>query len=178
VTLENTLLERARAGDRQAFAELTEPCRERLQRYLATHLGDDAVAEDLVQEVLLSAWTHIGGFAGRSRLSTWLYQIAVNAARGHMRKAKRREQPTSESQIGDRAHTRRTVLSSLVRREAAAALELALSRLPPTLGEAFLLHHVEGLSYEEIAEITGVKESTLYLRVHRARTLLKVNLET
>jgi RNA polymerase sigma-70 factor (ECF subfamily) len=68
------------------------------------------------------------------------------------------------------------VLSSIVRRESVVALALAIDRLPVLLREAFVLHHVEGLGYEEMAEITGARANALQVRNHRARALLRQQL--
>lgn len=176
---EGEALGRARSGDGAAFAELFEPCRERLGRYLATMLGDEAAAEDLVQETFQRSLAGIAAFEGRARLSTWLYQIATNLARNWLRDRathEKIESPTRIEEGAKRAGCRRGVLSTILRREVAGAIAGAIEDLPPILREAFVLRYVEGLEYEEMAGITGATVGALHVRAHRARTLLRSEL--
>lgn len=176
---EEELLDRSRAGDRGAFEALALPHRERIERYLATMTGDEREAEDLVQEALRKALVNLAGFEGRSKFSSWLYQIAVNLARNYMRDRASRasvQSPTSLDERARRTHCRRDVLSTILRGELAGALAGAIEDLPPTLREPFVLYHVERLPYDEIAEITGVAVGALQVRTHRARAFLRKSL--
>lgn len=157
-------------------AELVEAIdrhRGALLRFIEAMIGDAAAAEDLVQEAARIAFERLGEFERRSKLSTWLYSIALNLARNHRRDRERRAKP---AELDGRPSPLRGALSSLVRRETAEQIALALERLPPTLREAFALHYIEGLDYEEIETITGVKARTLHVRAHRARGLLRAQL--
>src|SRR5262245_3056646 len=84
------LITRARAGDGEAFRELTEPVRRELQVHCYRMLGSLQDAEDVVQDTLLAAWQGLRGFEGRASLRTWLYRIATNRCLNALRSAKRR----------------------------------------------------------------------------------------
>ena len=89
------LISRARAGDREAFAELVDPHRPELQAHCYRMLGSLQDAEDLVQETLLAAWLGLEGFEGRSSVRTWLYRIATNRCLNQLRSTKRRPAPVA-----------------------------------------------------------------------------------
>ncbi len=93
------LLGRARTGDSQAFAELTDPYRRELQVHCYRILGSVQDAEDVLQEVLLAAWQSLAGFEGRSSIRAWLYQIATNRCLNALRSASRR--PRMDAPIFD-----------------------------------------------------------------------------
>jgi len=173
---DDDLLHRSQRGDRKAFDALTEKYRDRVLCAVAAMVGDDAQAEDLVQEALRKAWEALPKFERRCKVSTWLYQIALNLARNHIRDRAHRAAPESPSRLDARPAERRTVLSSVIRHERAELIALAIDRLPPTLREAFVLHYIEDLPYEEIAEIVGANVGTLQVRAVRAKKLLRKQL--
>jgi len=173
------LLAAARGGDKAAFAALAERHGERLRRFLQTMTGDDHAAEDLRQEALRKALERLDQVADPQRFASWLLAIAVNGCRNFLRdevarRARGGDGDAALDQLPDAG--RRSALSSLVRREQAALLALAVDRLPILLREAFVLFHVEGLPYAQIAELTGVAGGTLQVRVHRAKALLRQQL--
>ncbi len=170
------LVGRARAGDRAAFGVLGERHGERVRRFLLTMVGDDAVAEDLRQDALRLALERLDQLADPARFSSWLLSIAVNRCRNHLRAAVARASDSAVpvDELPDAG--RRGLLTSLVRREQAALVALAIDRLPILLREAFVLFHLEQLPYAEIAASTGATEGTLQVRVHRARALLRQQL--
>lgn len=144
-----------------------------LLRFVEAMVGDAAAAEDLVQDAARIAFEKLGEFERRSKFSTWLYSIALNLARNYRRDRARRAKP---AELDGEASPLRGALSSIVRRETAEQIALALERLPPSLREAFALHYIEGLDYDEIEAITGVKARTLHVRAHRARGMLRAQL--
>ncbi|MCK5941642.1 MAG: RNA polymerase sigma factor [Planctomycetes bacterium] len=169
------LVRRARAGDRDAFAALAEAHLPRLERYLVTMTGDEHAASDLRQESARLAFERLDQLRQPERFGSWLLSIACNRCRSWLKQAVQR------AADGDEALTRladghRSPLSSLVRREDAERLRLAIDRLPILLREAFVLFCVEGLPYAEIAAVTDVAEGTLQVRVHRAKALLRQQL--
>ena len=170
------LVLRARGGDRDAFGALSERHGPRLLRFLATMTGDDALAQDLRQDALALALTRLDQLADPARFGAWLLAIAVNRCRTRLQQEVQRRAQGGDTleQLPDQG--RRSVFSSIVRRESAELLALAVDRLPILLREAFVLFHVEELPYAEIAELTGVAAGTLQVRVHRARALLRQQL--
>lgn len=166
------LLGRARAGDRAALDALLEPHREQVRRLAAVLGSDDASADDVVQETLRLACADLARFDGRARLSTWLCGIALNLVRRARRDRDRHAVPSDPATFDARA-TRRGVLTSVIRRELAERLDDAVARLPNTLREAFVLHHVAGLDYDEVGRLLEVAPGTASVRAHRARGLLR-----
>lgn len=168
------LLERARDGDRGAFAALCAAHQPRLVRYLATMTGCDATAEDLAQDSLRRALEHLDQVRQPERFGSWLLSIACNACRSHLRREVQRAH--DGDRLDELPASQRSALSSLVRREDEARVRLAIDRLPILLREAFVLFAVEGFPYAEIAALTHASEGTLQVRVHRARALLRQQL--
>jgi RNA polymerase sigma-70 factor (ECF subfamily) len=173
------LLAAARGGDRSAFALLAERHGERLRRFLQTMTGDDHAAEDLRQEALRRALERLPQLDDPARFASWLLAIAVNGCRNFLRdevarRARGGEAGDALAEVPDRG--RRSALSSLVRREEAALVALAVDRLPILLREAFVLFHIEGLPYAQIADLTGATAGTLQVRVHRSKALLRQQL--
>lgn len=172
---DNQLAQRAQAGDRSAFAELSQRHTERLTRYLVTMMGDVHAADDLVQESLRRAFDKIQSLRKPELFGSWLLSIACNLCRNHLRDAVQRVHGGEEAapELSDHHHS---ALSSLVRREDAAQLALAIDRLPIRLREAFVLFAIEGLPYSEVAAATEASEGTLQVRVYRAKALLRQQL--
>ena len=168
------LVIQAQGGDNHAFAELSEHNRRRLSRYLITMTGDPNVADDLVQESLRRAFEKLADLRQPDRFGSWLLSIACNTCRKHLRQQVQRAHEDDTTAALTSPH--RSALSSLVRREDAAMLALAIDRLPILLREAFVLFAIEGLSYAEIGAVTETTEGTLQVRVHRAKALLKQQL--
>ena len=175
-TADRDLVQAARGGDGAAFATLAERHAPRDRRFLATMTGDDHTAADLAQDALRRALERLPQLAEPDRFAHWLLAIAANRCRNHLRAEVQRRHAGSDAlpEVADTG--RRSALSSLVRREDAARLALAIDRLPILLREAFVLFHVEELAYADIAALLGATVGTLQVRVHRARALLRQQL--
>ena len=175
---EADLLERVRRGDADAFDVVARTHAPRLYR-LALHLArrpDDA--EDLVQETLVRALPKLDRFEGRARLSTYLMRALTNLWRNGLRsRGRSRIVPWPETgedrrpaEFPDPAPS---VEDGLLRRDRADRVRDALERLEPTRRLTILLREVEGLSYEEIADMTAVPVGTVRSRLARARDDLR-----
>jgi RNA polymerase sigma factor (sigma-70 family) len=169
------LVGRARAGDRAASAALAARHGPRLLRFLVTMTGDEHAAADLRQETLARGLEKLDQLDDPAKLASWLLAIACNACRQHLRREVQRAH-AGDDVLANVAEGRRSALSSLVRREDAVQLALAIDRLPILLREAFVLFAVEGLPYADLAAVTGASEGTLQVRVHRAKALLRQQL--
>jgi RNA polymerase sigma-70 factor, ECF subfamily len=177
---DRALLERARAGDEEAFAELVRTHTNRVYALLRRFGLDAREAEEVAQEVFLRAWRGLPGFQARAKFSTWLYRIAFNEAQ---RRLSRRPAPAVSGPEHD------DVLSSLpadprlgpealvLDREFETVLQRALAELPDDLRAAVILRDLEGLSTEESAGVTGVREAAFKSRLHRGRMQLRTLLE-
>ncbi len=165
------LVERCRSGDLAAFEELYRAHAGKLFSVACRMVGNPADAEDLLQEIFLSAHRKLDGFRGESALGTWLYRLATNHCLDHLRsRAARMNQVTDalDDQPGQSAG--RTLAEQTVTK---MDLERALARLPEGCRAAFVLHDVQGLEHREVAEVLGVAEGTSKSQVHKARQRLR-----
>ena len=181
------LVERARTGDARAFEMLVVRYRRRIERLIGRMTRDDALIQDLAQETFLRAWRALPQFRGESAFYTWLYRIAVNTARKSLAEA-RRDPVLTESEltpVGDEDETFRpesepmnndTPEGLLATRQIAAAVNAAVDRLSEDLRQAVVLREIEGLSYEEIAEIMNCPVGTVRSRIFRAREAISQRL--
>lgn len=168
---DDRLVERARSGDRRAFAALVERHYPAIHRFAWRCCGDRTEAEDVAQEALIRIARGLDGFEGRSRFSSWCLGVTLNCARD-----------------GRRASARRTAVlkkaAAMADIEVAAddageteeALWSAVRSLPDGQREAVLLVHVEGLTHREAAVALGCAEATVSWRLFAARRRLKSDL--
>lgn len=172
---------RAQRGDLDAFDLLVRQNQDRVYNLLFRLTGNEADARDLAQDVFLSAWRAMGRFTGESRFSTWLYAIAVNAARSRGRHLTvvRRVTPVSLDAAGPDGAVREFAAAggspsaAIERREAHEKAQEALDALEPELREAIVLREIEGLDYAAIARALEVPLGTVKTRIHRARLALR-----
>jgi RNA polymerase sigma-70 factor (ECF subfamily) len=181
---EDELLQGLRAGDGRAYRLFVERNSADVYKVALKLLGDEDEAEDVLQETFLSAFKAIGGFEGRSQLSTWLYRIAHNASLMRLRKRKRvttfsLDQPSAGAGEDSRALSRHVVDWSavpddqLMTAEARREMDRAISELPDTLRSVFVLRDIQGLSGAETAEILEITVPAVKTRLHRARLWLR-----
>ena len=170
------LVERCRQGDLAAFEELYRAHAGKLFSVACRMLGNPTDAEDLLQEIFLSAHRKLDGFRGESALGTWLYRLATNHCLDYLRsRAARTNQLTDELddepslyQAGSRGLAEQTVMKM--------DLERAMARLPEGCRAAFVLHDIQGLEHREVADVLGIAEGTSKSQVHKARLRLRAML--
>ena len=174
---DTALVERAREGDPAAFWLIIKRHNQRLYRVARAVLDDDAEAEDVVQETYVQAFTHLAGFRGHARLSTWLTRIALNEALHH----RRRRRPTvgveaienmPASSGGHRPNPEEATAIAEIR----GLLERAILGLPAPFRLVFVMRDVEEMSVEETALLLGLRPQTVKTRLYRARRLLREEL--
>lgn len=171
------LVRRITAGDRAAFEVLMRRYNRRLFRLARSVLGDDAEAEDALQEVYLRAHRTIAGFRGDASLSTWLSRMVLNESLGRLRKSARRQNliPIVQTEDADMIglHHSDSPEKALGRTEMRALIERKLDELPEDFRTVFVLRAVEELSVEESAACLDIPEATVRSRHFRARSLLR-----
>jgi RNA polymerase sigma-70 factor, ECF subfamily len=170
---ELALVERCRRGDLGAFEELYRAHARRIFSLAVRMLGNTADAEDLLQEIFLSAHRKLDSFRGEAALGTWLYRLATNHCLDYLRsRAARTNQVTDalEDEAGLFEPAGRTLADQTVTK---MDLERALARLPEGCRAAFVLHDVQGLEHREVAEALGIAEGTSKSQVHKARLRLR-----
>lgn len=182
---EAELVRRARARDEAAIRSIMQANNRRLYRLARGILRNDGEAEDVVQETYVRAFTHLDDFRGDSSLATWLARIAVNEALGRLRRQRPAVEWTSlppgtlEAQIIQFPHSAPSEdpEKSVAQREIQRVVEQAIDELPEAFRIVFITRVVEGMNVEETAGILGLKPETVKTRLHRARTMLRDNVE-
>ena len=169
------LVVRSLAQDQEAFGKLIDRHAAAIVNLGYRMVGNRAEAEDLAQETFLAAYKALSTFRADSKFSTWLYRIATNKCKDWLR-VKRPGQGQydldADESLDVYVTEDRTPEVLLSRQQVAQELEQAIQRLPPLYREAFVLKHVEGLSYEEMEDILGVSGDTLKMRVYKGRVQL------
>ena len=160
---------RVLGGEPEAFGLLIRRYEPGLLRYATRMLGSRDAAADAVAEGLVRAYRHLASCRDPTRLRTWLYRIVANRCKSHLARLPTADLSLEEAPpVADPGDNE----AALERAEQLALVERALMTLSPEKREAFLLKHVEGMSYEEMAAATGERIPTLKMRVHRAREAL------
>jgi RNA polymerase sigma-70 factor (ECF subfamily) len=183
--IEAKLVERLIVRDERAFNELVKTYERRVFALILRMLGNRAEAEEVAQEVFIQVFKAIGTFRGESKLSTWIYRIAVNLCKNRSKYLKVRhagEQDELEA-VAERVplgEARRANVGQVERPDEALAgrqvekvVQDAILELEDSFRECLVLRDVEELSYEEIEQITGLAEGTVKSRIHRARAQLR-----
>lgn len=168
IDVDQALLRRVRRGEAPAFQMLVERWQTMVFSLHFRMTGSREHAEDLSQETFLRAYQKISDFEGSSRFSTWLYSIARNLCLDHLKRRRVPEVHDETEHVSPEPSPERGV--SL--REDVSRLQRLLLELPEGPREAFVLRHVEGLEYEEIAERCSTTVNNVKVRVHRAREAL------
>jgi RNA polymerase sigma-70 factor (ECF subfamily) len=186
---ETRLIERLVARDERAFNALVRAYERRVFALILRMTGSRVEAEDLAQEVFVQVFKAIGAFRGESKLSTWVYRIAINLCKNrskYLRVRRSDEQDQLETLDGQRglgdgrpAHTAYGARPDEMAagKQTERIVQRAILELEPSFRECLILRDVEDLTYEEIAAITGLPEGTVKSRIHRARAQLRQRVE-
>jgi RNA polymerase sigma-70 factor, ECF subfamily len=178
------LVRRALARDETAVRAIMKANNRRLYRLARGILRNDAEAEDVVQETYVRAFTRLDEFRGESSLSTWLSRIAMNEALGRLRRRRVGVDRSSLPQHRLEAEIIQFPISatddpetSMAQREIREVVEHAIDELPEPFRLVFITRVLEGVNVEETAAILGLKPETVKTRLHRARAMLRANVE-
>jgi RNA polymerase sigma-70 factor (ECF subfamily) len=180
---------RLREHDERAFNELVVTYEQRVFRLVFRMLGRRDEAEDMAQEVFVQVFKAIGTFRGDSKLSTWVYRIAVNLCKNRIKYLARRHDGSQQElePVAERAplsEAKGVTFGDVARpdhmaegREVEKVVHACIAELDPDFREVLILADVEDLPYQEIAQITGLADGTVKSRIHRARGMLKTKVE-
>ncbi|MGX9424528.1 MULTISPECIES: RNA polymerase sigma factor [Bradyrhizobium] len=179
------LVKRALARDEAAVRAILKANNRRLYRLARGILRNDSEAEDVVQETYVRAFTHLADFRGESSLSTWLSRITMNEALGRLRRERPGVEISSLPQGALEAQIIRFPLmstaddpeKSMAQREIHRVVEAAIDELPEAFRLVFITRVVEGMNVEETAELLDLRPETVKTRLHRARAMLRDNVE-
>ncbi len=182
---DDTLIELARQRDEAAVRAITQRYNRRLFRIARSILRNDAEAEDVVQETYVRAFTGLDLFRGDAAFGTWITRIAMNEALGRLR----RQRPTVDWDAYGANRRQAEIVQfpasaaasdpeqTMVQGEIRAVLERAIDELPDAFRAVFVARIVEGMSVEETADLFGLQRDTVKTRLHRARLLLREELD-
>jgi len=184
--IDQELVERAQRGEKRAFELLVVKYQRKLSRLLSRFFKDPVEVEDVAQEAFIKAYRALPTFRGESAFYTWLYRIGINTAKNYLVANGRRasvsmsldsdpdeDMPDPGEQIPDM----NTPESELMNRQIVETVNRVVGKLPEELRTAITLREMEGLSYEDIAEIMGCPIGTVRSRIFRAREAIAVELK-
>ncbi len=179
------LVKRVQQGDKQAFNLLVVKYQHKIIGLISRFVRDPMEREDIAQEAFVKAYRALPNFRGDSAFYTWLYRIAVNTAKNHLVSAGRRP-PAQDIDVDEAAFSAQsdrmadfnTPEASAMNDELASAIKQAITDLPESLKEAIILREIEGMSYEEIAQIMDCPIGTVRSRIFRARETIEEAMKT
>lgn len=178
------LVERVQRGDKQAFNLLVQKYQQKVINLVARYVNHPGDVADVAQEAFIKAYRAIPGFRGESAFYTWLYRIAVNCAKNYITSQSRKvassdieveeaEFMDSADMLRDSASPENLLMSDQVKQVVFASIET----LPDDLKAAITLREIDGLSYEEIADVMDCPVGTVRSRIFRAREVIDKNLK-
>ena len=184
---DSLLVERVKRGDMRAFEMLVVKYQRRIERLIARMVRDPDLVHDVAQETFIRAYRALPQFRGESAFYTWLYRIAVNTAKKMLVELKRDplvyESARSISDDGDETSRVENELTDgetpealMASKEIASVVNAAIEALSEDLRQAITLREIEGLSYEEIAELMNCPIGTVRSRIFRAREAIAARL--
>jgi RNA polymerase sigma-70 factor (ECF subfamily) len=182
--IDQQLVERAQRGDKHAFELLVAKYQRKLARLLSRFIRDAAEVEDVTQEAFIKAYRALPSFRGESAFYTWLYRIAVNTAKNYL-VAQGRRAPTvtvydneeaEGFEGGDELRDINTPENAMMSKQIAETVNSAVDALPEELRTAITLREIEGLSYEDIAQVMNCPIGTVRSRIFRARDAISEKL--
>ncbi len=172
IEADQEIISKVLAGNRDAFGVLIQRYSDPLYRHALGMTGSPDVAEDILQTSFIKAFHHLAEVRGR--FDAWVFRIVANGCKDWLKNIRRTHLSYEED---DQPTSYATPEEELDRTELRTDLDGALSQLPASLREAFVMKHVEGRSYEEMADLLATTVGALKMRVHRAREALQALLE-
>jgi len=185
---ENVLVERCRRGDKDSFAQLMRLYEKQVYNFTYRMLGNEEEAEDLTQDIFLSAFRGIRSFRGEAKFSTWLFRIALNQTRNRIKYLSRRRffarrsrrvdsegyaSLDSPENLADRGPTPE---HWTLTKDLATHVQECLGKMSPQARQILILRDVQGFSYKELSDMLSLTPGTVKSRLHRARAALQAYL--
>jgi len=183
-TSEQEFIKELKSGSEKAFSKLIQENQTKVYRIALSLVKNPTDAEDIAQEVFIRIYTSINSFKGNSSLSTWIYKITYNRALDFIKRNNKKLKTTKtlddpeDTEILNLSGDRFIPEKEFEDKQLKLELEKALTNLPEDQRLLIELKDVHGFSYEEIMQITGLKEGTMKSRLNRARALLRKMLQS
>ncbi len=182
--VDQQLVERAQRGEKHAFELLVAKYQRRLSRLISRFVRDPAEVEDVTQEAFIKAYRALSAFRGESAFYTWLYRIGINTAKNYLLSQGRRAPTTTlhdadeaeDFEEADLLHEVSTPENEMMSKQVVEVVNSSLQQLPDDLRTALTLREIDGLSYEEIADVMNCPVGTVRSRIFRAREAIATNL--
>jgi RNA polymerase sigma-70 factor (ECF subfamily) len=183
-SIDEKLVRQVQRGDKTAFDLLMRKYQHKVSKLISRYVRDRREVEDVTQEAFIKAYRAIGGFRNESAFYTWLYRIAVNTAKNYLESLGRRPPATDVevenaefSDAGESLREQDTPERHLLTDEIAMTVRRVVQQLPGDLRTAITLREIDGLSYEEIAEVMDCPVGTVRSRIFRAREAIDKELK-
>jgi len=182
---EDVLVERCRRGDKDSFAQLMRRHEKQVYNFTYRMLGNEEEAEDLTQDIFVSAYRGIRSFRGEAKFSTWLFRIALNQTRNRIKYLSRRNFFAKRSKRVDSgeyalwdspehlADSGPTPEQWTLTKDLAIHVQKCLGKMPPQARQILILRDVQGFSYAELSDMLSLKPGTVKSRLYRARVTLQ-----
>jgi RNA polymerase sigma-70 factor (ECF subfamily) len=175
----------AAEGNERAFTELVNRYKSRVVNLVSRLLNDREASDDICQEVFVRVFLHRKNYRRGAKFSTWLFTIAANLAKNEIRRRKRRRNWTSLDEMQETLHDSSLQLmdpranreGDVEVRQLQGVVGAAIATLPERYRSALVLRDIEGLAYEDIAQVLRIPGGTVRSRINRARLMLKKKLE-
>lgn len=178
------LVKRVQQGDKRAFDLLVIKYQHKILAIVGRYVKDNGEVHDVVQETFIKAYRALANFRGDSAFYTWIYRIAINTAKNHLvargRRPPARDVDMEDAEFYSGSDSLRdidTPESQLMKDELESVVHAAIRALPEDLRTAVTLREMDGLSYEEIAEVMGCPVGTVRSRIFRARESIDKQIE-
>jgi RNA polymerase sigma-70 factor (ECF subfamily) len=174
---DSTLIRRCLEGHSECYGLLVDKYSSRIINLGYAMIGDRHQSEDIAQEAFVRAYKGLSRFEKKAKFSSWLYQIALNLCKDHLKAKSRHAKSADDEQLAalntnPQEQAPRVVLQS----ELSQKMREAINNLPYLYRESFVLRHLQGLDYSEVASITSVPADTVRVRAYRAREMLRQSL--
>lgn len=184
--IDQLLVERAQRGEKKAFELLVSKYQRKLARLLSRFIKDPTEVEDVAQEAFIKAYRALPSFRGESAFYTWLYRIGINTAKNYLVANGRRatvslniggDDGEDLPELGEQIPDFNTPDTELMNRQIVDAVNRVVDKLPEELRTAISLREMEGMSYEDIAQVMGCPIGTVRSRIFRAREAIAAELK-
>lgn len=174
---DSTIVGKCQDGQTEQYGRLVDKYSARIINLGYAMMGNRHDAEDVAQEAFVRAYKGLARFQRKAKFSSWLYQIALNLCKDYLKAKSRHARTAPDEQLANiNANPQQQAPRVIVQAELSQKMGEAINKLPYLYREAFVLRHLQGLDYEDVATITSVPADTVRVRAYRAREMMRENL--